>query len=167
MENEIENRIQRLENQIKTLEQWKVEKEKQQIKFPLDAQSIEILNKDFMRIYGSLEYTAGAGGNSFVEYLGRQENTIFSVTPPSLVTYSVNVSTNYITTNQTSGNLKFFDNIEVVVYSDDTVPSPLMSGITYYVINSDGYKFQLSTTLAGAAIDITNTGTGSQFIAYA
>lgn len=163
-----ENRIKKLENQIQSLEKWKAEKEKQQIAFPLDSQSIDILQKYFISYFSTISYSAGVGGNNFVSYLAKQDNLIFELNPPSLISYIVNVSTNYLTTFQYSGNLKFFDNQEVLLYTDGTAPSPLSAGLgtVYHVINSDGYVFQLSATPGGAAIDITNNGSGRQFIAY-
>jgi len=50
-----------LENRIKELEKWKAEKEKQQISFPLDNQSIDILKKYFMRIVSSYIWYGGVG----------------------------------------------------------------------------------------------------------
>lgn len=157
---------QQLQRRIEALEKWQKEKEKQQIAFPLDIQSIEILNKYFVHYISTIGYDAGVGSNHFIKYLAMQDNLLFELNPPSLVSYTVNVTTNYLTTNQISGNIKFFDNFEVVLYTDGTPPSPLTAqGLTtYYVINSDGYTFQLSATLGGAAINITDTGYGRQFI---
>lgn len=157
-----------LENRIKELEKWKAEKEKQQISFPLDNQSIDILKKYFMRIVSSYIWYGGVGSNMFLEYIGEQDGTIFSVSPPSLTTYTVDVTTNYLTTSQISGNLKFFDDMEVVLYTDGTAPDPLSAGLgtIYHIINSDGYTFQLSASSGGAAINITDSGSGRQFITY-
>ena len=98
-----------------------------------------------------------------------QDGKLIQVEPPSLVSYTVNVSTNYLTTNQVGGNLKFFNDQEVLLYTDDTEPGGLSAGLgtSYFIINSDGYTFQLAATLGGAAIDITSTGVGRQFISYA
>jgi hypothetical protein len=76
----------------------------------------------------------------------------------------VNVSTDYVTVNS---YLRFFNGDIVNVATDDTSPSPLLAGVNYYVINSDGTTFQLSLTGGGAAINITTAGSGQQFISYA
>jgi len=164
------DKYQQLENRIKELEKWKAEKTKQQISFPLDIQSVDILNKYYMRIVDTVTYAAGVGASLFTIYLGKFGNTDFEVYPVSLVSYTVNVATNYLTTSQSNGNLKFFNNQTVAVYTteDGTPPSPLTAGglATYHVINSDGYTFQLSATSGGAAIDITTQGVDRQFINY-
>jgi hypothetical protein len=154
-----------LQRRIEALEKWQKEKQSQQISFPLDNQSIEILNKYFMRITANYDvYTGGAGGNIFPIYIGNQGGQVFEVSTPSTTGYSVNVSTNYITT--TGLNIKYFDDEIVTVATTGTAPSPLILGNAYFVINSDGFTFQLSETESGAAIDITDTGSGSQFIRY-
>lgn len=171
-----------LERRIKVLEKWKEDRIRQQIVFPLDFQSIEILKRYFMHLTTVIEYDAGAGGNHFVTFLGQQGSdnvTIssyptptqgnplyFQIEPVSLVQYSVNITTDYLTTIQSNGNVKFFDGTAVVLITEGTAPSPLSAGlgITYYVRDSDGYTFKLSATLGGAAINITTTGSGKQFI---
>ena len=162
---------QNLEKRIQALEKWQKERKEQQIFFPLDIKSLDILRKYFMHIVSTFTWQAGVGGNTFLEYIGRQGSTEFSVSPPSLVTYTVDVTTNYLTTNQISGNLKFFDDQGVVLFTDGTAPNPLDAGLgtVYYVINSDGYYFQLTTISgdAGSIVNITNTGSGRQFITYA
>jgi hypothetical protein len=48
------------------------------------------------------------------------------------------------------------------VTAGGTLPSPLVSGNTYYVINRTATTFQLALTVAGAAIDLTDAvGTGT------
>lgn len=155
-----------LENRIKELEKWKADRMKQQILFPLDNQSIDILRKHFVYYLSTIGYDAGVGSNHFTEYLAMQDGILFGLNPPSLIPYTVDPATDYLTTHQISGNIKFFDDFTVVLYSDGTPPDPLSAqGLTtYYVINSDGYTFQLSETLGGAAIDITDSGSGRQFI---
>lgn len=159
---------QNLENRILALEKWKVEREKQQLHFPLDIFSIDILRKYFMRIIETVSWQSGAGANTFYQYIGQQDNILFDVFPLSLTSYIVNITTDYITTSQVSGNLKFFNNFEVTLRTTGTAPAPLDATLLtpYYVINSNGYTFQLSATLGGAAINITTTGTGRQFIIY-
>lgn len=42
-----------------------------------------------------------------------------------------------------------------------TVPAPLVSAATYYVVNKVGAAFQVSSTASGAAINITSSGSGT------
>lgn len=163
------DKYQQLENRIAELEKWKADRTAQQITFPLDNKSIDILRKHFIHYISTIGYDAGAGANHFEEYLAMQGGLLFGLLPPSLVPYTANATSNYITTHQISGNLKFFDGFPVVLYSDGTAPAGLTAGglTTYYVRDSDGYTFKLAATLGGAAIDITDIGSGRQFIANA
>lgn len=145
MENETENRIQRLENQIKTLEQWKAEKENQQISFPLDNQSIEILNKYFMRIYETVVATGGAGGNTFTSYLGKQGDIFFTVSPDNLIAFTANPTTDYLTVTDSY----FTDWTPVYFSTTGTLPSPLDNTLFNFVIESDGLNFKIVTEKGG------------------
>lgn len=57
---------------------------------------------------------------------------------------------------------------EVYVTTSGTIPAPLVSGTTYYVIDSNNDTFMLATSLANSdtqtAIDITSAGTGTHTI---
>ena len=155
-----------LKNDVGELKRWKEQRIRQQITFPLDIDSINVINDHFMRISKSFTYDGGVGSNSFQFYTGKQGLYVFEVSPPSLNQYTVNPSSDYC--NITSGNLKFFDGQTVVLFSSDTAPDPLTAGglTTYYVRDSDGVNFKLAATLGGTAINITDTGSGLQFIAY-
>jgi hypothetical protein len=116
-----------------------------------------------MSIVNSVTFVAGAGGHSFTTYLGQQGQYNFEISPANLTSYSVNISTDYITVQS---YLRFFNGNVVNIATTDTPPSPLMAGVDYYVINSDGTTFQLSLTAGGSAINITTTGTGGQYISF-
>ena len=153
---------QNLENRIQALEKWKTERERQQIVYPLDVNSINVLSKYLMRITGEIETVGGAAGNTFIQYIGNQDNRKFIVDRNTYITYTVNVSTNYITAEG-----EYFDNdMLVYVATDDTPPAPLVAGTDYFVINTSGTTFQLSLTQGGAAINITDSGTGAQYIYF-
>jgi hypothetical protein len=65
-----------------------------------------------------------------------------------------------------TGRWLFQDGQRVRVYSTTTTPAGLTGNNPYYVINSDGRgRFQLSSTLGGSAINITDAGTGVHTIA--
>jgi hypothetical protein len=158
---------QSLQKRIEELEKWKAEKEKQQIKFPLDVNSIIILNKYFMSLYATSTYIGGAGGNTFVNYIGKQDDRVFQVSKNTFIKYTVNITTNYLTI---AGGERFDTNMQVYFSTSDTAPSPIdTTGVTdYFIINasSDGQTFQISTTMGGSAVDITNTGVGEQYIYF-
>lgn len=45
--------------------------------------------------------------------------------------------------------------------TDTTLPAPLVAGTNYYARDVSGGTFKVSATRGGAAIDITDTGTGN------
>lgn len=160
-----EQRIDTLERQVKELLDWKKARMAQQITYPLDNQSITTLNDHFMSITDTVTYPGGVGSNTFTFYIGKQGGIEFEVHPVSLVKYFVDPTTNIFTTSST---LKFFNTQPVTLTTTDTAPAPLSAniGTTYYIIDSDGYSFKLSATSGGAAIDVTDSGSGVQFISY-
>lgn len=161
---------QQLENRIQALEKWKTERTRQQITFPLDTTSQQVLANYFMQITASVVSAGGAGGKQFLQFIGNQGIYSFSVTQNTYVPYTVNVSSNVITVNASltsTGNV-FEDDTELYVAFtlNGVPPSPLTEGTPYYVINSSGTTFKLSTTVGGAEINITDTGTGNQYLYY-
>lgn len=151
-----------LQNQIDELKRRLDARDKQQISYPLDIQSINVLQKYFMRIIDTVFTTAGAAGHVFTSYIGRQDEKEFEVSANTFIPYTVNVSSNYLTVSK----IYFNDGDHVYVSTSDTPPSPLTTVGDYYIINSTGTTFQLSLTAGGAAIDITDAGTGKQYIYF-
>jgi hypothetical protein len=157
----MENDIAQLKRQVAELMAWKDQRTAQQIMHPLDINSINILNESFMRIKTPIETTGGAAGNTFITYIGNQGNLQFTVERNTYVPYTVNTTTDFLTATQ------YFPNDTFVYFAtSDTLPSPLVEGTQYFVVNSTGTSFQVSATQGGAAINLTTTGTGSQFIYY-
>jgi hypothetical protein len=148
-----------LENRIQALEEWKDKQDKQQIKFPLDTDSITILSKYFMRILNSITFIGGVSGTETTIYTGRQDNIKFQVSRDDYFTYQVDTSTDILTTN-----VYLDDGTNIIILSSGATPAPLLSGNNYYVRDSTGTSFKLASTLGGAALDITTTGTGTQYI---
>lgn len=148
---------------IEALEKWKADRERQQIVYPLDFQSQQILAKYFMHITGTVFTTGGAGGNIFTHYIGNQDNLQFQVDKNTFIPYTVVPSTNVFTV---TGGTYFEDDTQVYVSTEDTPPSPLVAGDPYFIINSTGQTFKLSLTQGGAEINITDTGTGRQYIYF-
>jgi len=56
------------------------------------------------------------------------------------------------------------DDDEVVFTTLGTPPSPLVDGMTYYVVNATVDTFKLSLTSGGSAIDITTQGSVAHYI---
>lgn len=151
-----------LQSQIDELKRRLDERDAQQIVFPLDVNSVNVLNRYFMRITGSIITTGGAGGNTFVEYNGNQNGTEFLVGSNTYVPFTVIPSADTLTVTK-----QYFDNGTLVnLYTSDTLPAPFVTGTDYYVVNASatGLTFKLSATFGGAAIDITTSGTGTQYI---
>lgn len=159
--------IEQLKAQVAALTARLDAKDAQQIKFPLDKESIDILNKYFVRIVDEYVYLGGAGDNSFPVFVGTQDGKRFDVYPGN-IRYTVEPSTNVVTIVDRTPYTRFGDDETMVLFTTDTMPSPLSGqGLTtYYVISaaSDGYSFKLSATLGGSEINITDVGVGKQFL---
>jgi hypothetical protein len=151
-----------LKQQVAELLKWKEEKTRQQISYPLDKESIKILNKDFMSIVSTLYRIGGVAGNTFTEFLGKQEDRNFIVSENTYIPYSVDLSTNLINI----GNYYLDEDRSVELITDDTPPDPLNYLTTYYVINSTGSTFNLTTVQgnAGAIVTLTNKGAGNNYL---
>ena len=157
-----------LENRIKALEKWQSERKTQQVTYPLDNQSIQILNKYFLSYVESVFYEGGVAGTLFKEILVRQNGRINVLGAETvLLQYTANTSTNYLTLSQDLVNLgqaTLANNTNVLVVTSGVAPAPL-SG-TYFVVNAiaGDTQVQLSLTMGGVAVDITSTGTGNQYL---
>jgi hypothetical protein len=151
---------QQLLQRIEALEKWKEERIRQQITFPFDEQSYKILNEYFMSILEQTEYSGGAGGNTFISLNGKQGKYNFSTGANTNILYTVNTSTDFFSLQS---GFSFEDDTVVYLVTSGTVPNPLSLGVGYYVVNSTGASFQLSLTMGGSAINITDTGTGNQY----
>lgn len=167
-----------LQNQIDDLKRRLDEKDRQQITYPLDIQSIQVLNNYFMRLNDVILTTGGVGGIVTISFIGTQNqlktsNNKLNVSPARFVVsentyvpYTVNTTSNIISI--VPGNrFQFVDDETVYFQTEDTLPSPLGAG-TYYVINAaaDGKSFKVSASLGGAEVNITDTGTGKQYVFY-
>lgn len=163
---------------IEALEKWQKEKTGQQISFPLDNQSVQILNKYFLSKINNLYYEAGAGGKIFKEIFAQQDGRINAIaTEYQLIKYTPNITTNVLTLGLDVVNLgqsTLQDNTTVIPAStfieNAAIGTPTFvpsgTGGIYYVVNSTsgGTQIQLSDTLGGAAVDITAIGTGDQYL---
>lgn len=148
-----------MEERLQKIESWIKERETQQITFPLDQKSIEILQNYFMRILGNLS-SFGVGGDVETSYIGKQANLEFIVGKNQFIPYSVDVANNLIIPAFAIG---FEDGQRLYFLSEDTFPGGI-GGADYFVINATAGSFQIATAPAGVAVDITSIGVGRQWL---
>jgi hypothetical protein len=88
-----------------------------------------------------------------------------STTIPISVTFTADSISNLLTMGATSS---FPTGTPITLQTTGTLPSPFISGVTYFVINVSPTTIYLSTTLANATagifIDILSNGVGTQII---
>lgn len=154
-----------LKSDVAELKKWKDARTQQQITYPLDFQSQTVLNKYFLSKVGDITYSAGSAGGFFRLVLVEQNGQTEALEAVALLTrYTAVPSTDFVTV--ASGS--FMNGQQVIVISTSLPPAPLVSGNVYFVVSatSDGRSFKLSLTLGGAAINITNTGSGQQYLYF-
>lgn len=156
-----EDTILELERQVAELMAWKREREQQQLVFPLDKTSKDIISNDFLSIVGSREYTGGAAGHTFLDFLVKQGSYSGIIGQDTSITFTVNATTDVFTVTKYAVN----DDSRCYVQTSDTLPAGLDGGVTYWVINSAGLTFQLSTDGINP-VDVTTTGTGLQYLVF-
>ena len=126
------------------------------------------LTNPFAMVIGSsvVTVTDANGGyvtNDFVTFNGSTANggvTLlgeYQLTVASGSTYTVNidsVSTISIATAALfTTKFQLANDIQVTLTSTGMLPSPFVAGTTYYVVNTSGYTFNLSTTLSGTPVN--------------
>jgi len=155
------NEIEQLKKRVQELENWKSQKERQQIASPLDEISRKIIQKDLIVVkdYGEFVRADGMVGDYFyfVDINGKKER--LSVNFP-LWKFTANASTDVITTE----GIELSDDQDVLVMSTDSLPGGLVESMAYYVIDASGNTCKLSETLGGSAVDITSAGSGTHYI---
>jgi len=168
---------QTIEQRLEALEKWKADREQQQIVFPLDTRSFQVLNKYFLSQVNNIWYVGGASGVTFKDILVQQDGNINSLTAKtSLIRYSVSTTADTLLIGQDIVNKRqgvFEDDQRVTLFASGQngagdVPGGLETEPAggFYVVNATqgGTVIQLSNTLGGAAINITSSGTGEQYI---
>lgn len=157
------NEINNLKQQVQELMDWKKKKEIQQISFPLDNNSFIVLNKYFLTLLSHIDFVRSDGTTS-QNILVRQDNVLSAINIYNdLTRFTVNTSTDFITV--TSGN--FNNDDKILMLSTGTLPGGLSDTVSpYYVVNSTGSTFQVSTTSGGTPVNITSTGVGEQYLFY-
>lgn len=168
---------QNLISRIEALEKWQAERMAQQIVFPLDIRSRKVLNQYYMHITDVVETIGGAGGNTFINYIGSQGNYDFQVDQDTFIPYTVDISTNYLAI---TGKPVFDNGQQIYVSTSDSTPTyqpagagpppvaPLVTGVAYFVVNvlPSGQQFQIALTSGGVPLDFVTAGVGRQYLFY-
>lgn len=79
--------------------------------------------------------------------------------PESGTAFTTDFTTDYLTS--TAHGLSNGD--RVMVYSGTTLPAPLAANTVYFVINKTADTFQVSLTLGGSAVNLTDNGTDTHY----
>lgn len=153
-----EERIQQLERQIQELLSWKTSKERQLISYPLDENSKQVLKKDFLSILTPISFTQSTVPEPFTAVLTVQNDKQYLI-PTYGSLFQFTASTSDVVTS----SVTFVNDMLITLFTTDTLPAPLDDVTSYYTVNSSGNTCKLSLTLGGAAIDITDTGTGLHY----
>lgn len=174
-----ENReiIERLES----LENWRRERERQQIIYPLDKDSIDILNQHYLHLVAAYPYAGGASGRQFVTFIAQQDyNPIREITDSNGVAWGFTYSkfqlpqANIIPYAANPGNnrITMFDDIDIdsgihaLFYTNGVAPGGITAGLgspAYRINNLRDRSFEIQDT-AGTTVDITTAGEGKQFL---
>jgi len=157
-----EQRLKQLERQVAELTNFKEKKESQQISFPLDITSINILNKYFLRIVGKYVYGGGVALQPFTVYEGLQDQTRVEFQNSS-IEYTADPTTNILTLIYPNDVTYSVDSV-INIVTTDTPPGGLSELTNYYISSPTPTGFKLAASPGGAAIDITSKGIGRQFL---
>lgn len=135
---------------------------------PLSIPSNYFISGD--SIYVPVDPTTSPATNGFtsngvgIDALNKN-NTVSTVSAASTLSFvPANVSTGADTITITSHGLSNNTPIAFQTQSGTALPSPLVAGTVYYVINATINDFQVSTSSGGGAIDLTTAGTGTNLI---
>jgi hypothetical protein len=164
MENEkLQQRIQELENKIRTLEA-NYENLISQSSFPSVIESI-LVSRGFLK-YTDKIVTVNASGKEFFYLVTdfRENRAIISSEPlynlKATVVNSTDDTFTTISHGLQGGEQLYFQS------SDGYIPAPLLFGATYYPVNITTNTFKVSSTFGGSPIDLTDTGSGIIYYSF-
>ncbi len=133
--------IQEMQGKFAELFDWKKQREEQQISYPLDANSIRVIGRNFLQIVTQLNSLSVTGREFPLVIIAKQNDQLYYLTPSgTFYPYTANASTDLLT--MTAVPFIFGDTVQV--YSDGTVPGGLSSAFTYYVVGITGNSFKLA-----------------------
>ena len=173
-DNEIIKRLEVVENFMR-------EKQRQQITFPLDQGSLDILNRHYLHVVAAYPYAGGASGRQFVTFIAEQNyNPVreitdtngvawgytfskFQLPQANLLPYSANPSNDRVTLYD---EIDIDSGISVLFYTNGVAPGGITAGLgvpAYKVNNLRDRSFEIQDT-AGTTVNITSVGEGKQFL---
>lgn len=150
------------EARLKKVEDFMNARQAQQITFPLDQKSIEILQNYFMRITGTLS-SFGVGGDVETSYIGNQADLQFIAGKNQYIPYVADPANDLIVPTLPVG---FEEDQKLFFITDDTFPGGINPGTDYFVINATAESFQITTVQGdpGSIVNITTVGAGRQWL---
>ena len=153
----MDNELEQLKRQVQELQRWKESKERQQIEFPLDQQSKDVLKKDLIIVTGRGFFTRANGqiGAYFLETNINGKSELIGIYPPQT----------YFTSNSSANTLimrghGFSNDERVGLLTITGFPAPLIDGFPFWIVNATADTVQLSDTQGGSVINLTSEGSG-------
>lgn len=120
-----------------------------------------LVNKGFLKANLKIDYVSASNNywrNVFVDFLNT--NMVLTGVDKS---YYVKFTAATSDTCTADGKAPE-DDTQVSVISTGSLPAPLVETVPYYIINSSGSTFKLSTSVGGAAVNITTSGSGAHYL---
>lgn len=173
-------RISQLERQVEELSR----KKEQQITYPLDEESIKVLENYFLRLVDVYSWDGGVAARNFVSFIATQnnvpalkptKNNLNTVRGTGLNRFELSQVTLFpVAVDPANDKLTFLDKIdnfdsgnEISFLSEDTPPAGISAlGLTNYKINNlAGYTFNITDT-SNNQINITDSGVGRLFLQF-
>ena len=102
------------------------------------------IDGDFVSYYGA----SAIGGITLSGMYEISTDNSTGYTINTTVPVSITIDSPAVFTSQN----QLANDVEVTLATNGVLPAPLVSGTTYYVVNTSGYTFQLATTVGGTAI---------------
>lgn len=156
------------EERLKKIEDWIKAREAQQITFPLDPKSFQILNELFVSAIDN--YTvdwAGSGASGKFGVVELLQGPMRAVIRTQMIRYRVNPDDDTLTVIDRINANKLEDGTQIVFYtSENNAPGGIVPGggsqiYTIYDTSADGFTFKVMD-VAMAPVDITSFGVGKQ-----
>lgn len=153
-----------LENKIREHKAW-ISARKDRLSYPLDSRSKLVIQKDMLVFTGKTQpaitdlLTDLTCLGLEVSINGRKRAIL-----ASLPLYPFTAATSDVIT-YSAGSFILKNNDVIALTSSNTLPAGLSVNTEYYIINATTNTFKVSLTQGGAAVDITDTGSGSHYFA--
>lgn len=170
-----EDTLLQLESEVNELKAWKRARESERLVYPVDQISLKTLNYWRTPTFNGLLLATGrtsAGVTSFItdlnaigleiELNGQKRILLIQLT---LHRFTADHLTDYITDVNGPHHLNNGDRVSFT--TDVTLPGGLSPIVLYYVVNKTSNTFQVSTTLGGSPVNITDDGTGTFYYSLA